>query len=386
MYNPLRRVFLPAVIATLAASLLAQPAPSPSLAFQRQQNLLHGINASPWIGQRLESDGLVHDYWQQNRAGRDIALIRAMGFNDIRLVMSPPRLLNVDRPGWLNPEYVAALKQTVQLAIAHHLSVILDMHGAPDWNRRVFADPLQTKAFLAGWAALARIFAPVDPAHVFFECLNEPELPSDDQWAGVQARLIARLRQAAPENTIIADAGHWSSPPDLLVMEPYSDNNVIYNFHFYDPHIFTHQGATWSSPWFKPERDIPFPLTPQSALAASREPELVNDPHTRAALIRAGSLPWDATRIQQEIGAAAAWGTAHNVPLLCDEFGVYRNYSPPASRYLWLRIVRQTLEDHHIGWAMWSYEGGFGVVWPAPNHQVRPDLKVLQALGLHPHF
>ncbi len=34
---------------------------------------------------------------------------------------------------------------------------------------------------------------------------------------------------------------------------------------------------------------------------------------------------WDAHRIRLEIDAAAAWGKANNVPLICNEFGAYRD-------------------------------------------------------------
>ena len=33
----------------------------------------------------------------------------------------------------------------------------------------------------------------------------------------------------------------------MVFLEPLPDPNVIYVFHFYEPHIFTHQGATWGA-------------------------------------------------------------------------------------------------------------------------------------------
>ncbi len=51
----------------------------------------------------------------------------------------------------------------------------------------------------------------------------------------------------------------WSDIWDLLAMEPLADGNVIYNFHFYEPHEFTHQGATWSVPWWSYTHGVPYP-------------------------------------------------------------------------------------------------------------------------------
>ncbi len=42
-------------------------------------------------------------------------------------------------------------------------------------------------------------------------------------------------------------------------MPVYPDTNLIYTFHFYDPFVFTHQGASWASPSLVPLSGVPFP-------------------------------------------------------------------------------------------------------------------------------
>jgi hypothetical protein len=59
------------------------------------------------------------------------------------------------------------------------------------------------------------------------------------------------------------------------------------------------------------------------------------------------------------IDEAAAWGQANHVPVICNEFGVYREHSDPGSRAQWIHDVRTALEADEIGWAMWDYRGGF---------------------------
>jgi endoglucanase len=54
------------------------------------------------------------------------------------------------------------------------------------------------------------------------------------------------IREGAPQHTIIVESARWADDDDLLFLEPLRDGNVIYNFHFYEPHLFTHQGATWA--------------------------------------------------------------------------------------------------------------------------------------------
>ena len=77
----------------------------------------------------------------------------------------------------------------------------------------------------------------------------------------------------------------------------------------------------------------------------------------------------------------AEWAKARHVPLTCNEFGVYRNYSNPDDRMRWLTAVRTALEQNGIGWTMWDYQGGFGVVTKKDGTTTQDDT-VLRALGL----
>ena len=49
-----------------------------------------------------------------------------------------------------------------------------------------------------------------------------------------------------------------------------------------------------------------------------------------------------------------------------------------------LIAVRTALEQNHIGWTMWDYQGGFGVVTKT-NGTTTEDDGVLRALGLRLH-
>jgi hypothetical protein len=108
----------------------------------------------------------------------------------------------------------------------------------------------------------------------------------------------------------------------------------------------------------------------------------VPDPANRYALEHYWLDHWDARRIKLQIDAAAAWGHAHNVPLICNEFGVYREHSDEQSRMNWIHDVRTAFEADNIGWAMWDYRGSFGVVWKKDGEAAKVDAKVVEALGL----
>jgi hypothetical protein len=91
---------------------------------------------------------------------------------------------------------------------------------------------------------------------------------------------------------------------------------------------------------------------------------------------------WDAGHIRALIDEAAEWGRENHVPLICDEFGAYREHTDPASRINWIRDVRTALEADGIGWTMWDYRGGFGVVRKEDGQPAQVDDDVVKALGL----
>ncbi len=225
---------------------------------------------------------------------------------------------------------------------------------------------------------VAQHYSSWDQERVFFEILNEPEMKDSYRWYGVEAKLAAAIRQGAPANTIIAAGARWDDDDDMIFLEPLRDPNVIYVFHFYEPHIFTHQGATWSTYYLRWLRGLHYPSSPENAAqVAAALPEALD----RLYVIRYGQDHWDAARIEAEINQAADWARQNGVPLICNEFGVYRAVSDPQDRAAWIRDVRTSLERHNIGWAMWDYSGSFGVA-TKKDGKATLDEGVVHALGL----
>jgi len=344
-------------------------------AIARAQHLRHGINASQWFAQS------ANDY-SAARTNRyidadDIALMAKIGFDNVRLSVDAAPLEAGARG--LNTEFLARLDTAVDTMLADGLAVEIDIHPESSYKEKVRTTTDGVDRFTMLWRRLAAHYATRDPERVFFEIMNEPEVSDPYRWAGIQARVAGAIREAAPKNTIIATGPNYSGIADLLTQNPLADGNVIYNFHFYEPHEFTHQGAGWGSAWWIYTHNIPYPADEKSMAASLAQ---VPDPAYRYALEHYWLDHWDSHRIKLQIDAAAAWGQAHGVPLICNEFGVYREHADEQSRMNWIRDVRTALEADNIGWTMWDYRGNFGVVWKEDGQPAKVDDKVVEALGL----
>jgi endoglucanase len=347
-------------------------------AFARAQHLRRGINLSEWFAQVYDKRGYTREHFGNWTTVEDIALIKSMGFDHVRLSVNPQPMFTINQPQMLPPEYLGYLDTAVKVILDHGLVVVIDMHPESDFKQRLTKDDTFVEQFADFWRAVAQHYSTWDPDRVIFEILNEPEFADRYRWLGVQAKLAASIREGAPRHTIIAAGARWSNDDELLFQEPLRDPNVIYNFHFYEPHIFTHQGATWGEYYWHWLKGLHYPSTPESAEQVAL---LVPSEVDRLRVIRYGRDHWDATRIETEMKQAAEWARRRGVPLVCNEFGVYRAFSDPADRAAWLRDVRAALERNAIGWTMWDYSGSFGVVTKKDGKAV-PDESVLRALGL----
>jgi len=346
-------------------------------AFARAQHLKRGINASQWFAQSANdySAARTNRYTDDG----DIALMAKLGFDNVRLSIDATPLEQYPRgKDGLNAEFVARLDHAVDTMLAQGLAVQIDLHPEGSYKQRLGTSDDAVDRLTMLWRRLAAHYAGRDPERVFFEILNEPEVHDAYRWAGIQARLAAAIREAAPKNTIIATGPNYSDIVDLLAMHPLADGNVVYTFHFYDPHEFTHQGAGWGEAWWSDTHNIPYPATENTMDEALKQ---VPDAASRFKLEDYWLDRWDARRIRLLIDEAAVWGHENNVPLICNEFGVYRDYSDAVSRTAWIHDVRTALEADGIGWAMWDYRGGFGVVFKEDGQPARGDGTVA-ALGM----
>ena len=343
-------------------------------AFVRAQHLRHGINASEWFAQTgnysAEQTNKITD-------DADIALMAQLGFDNVRLSIDAAPLTR----SFFNKDtdFLARLDHAVDQMLAKGMAVQIDIHPESDYKKRVSPSTEGVDRFAMLWRKLAAHYSDRNPDLVFFEIMNEPEEHDPYRWTGVQARAAAAIREAAPKNTIIATGANWSGIGDLLMQQPLQDGNVIYTFHFYEPMQFTHQGASWTGTWPALTSNIPYPPTDDSLQSSLAE---VPDAISKYELERYWLDHWDARRVRMEIDAAAGWAKLHNVPLICNEFGVHRPVAPADSRMRWIHDVRTALEADSIGWTMWDYRGGFGVVWKQDGQPAKVDSAVVEALGL----
>jgi len=338
--------------------------------------LRRGLNLSHWFSQ---APNYTKERLDTHTTAQDIALIKSMGFDHVRFPIEPaPLLADTPDPSILNTTYLQYVDRALDMILGAGLAVVIDIHPSDEFKLRLNRDERGVEQFAQFWRAFASHLSKRDPEFVFLEVINEPMVEDGYRWYGIQGKLIAAIRSAAPNHTIIASGHRWSGLAEMLFLEPYSDPNIIYNFHFYEPFAFTHQGATWAGPNLPFYKNVPYPSSPEAVQPVL---DTIQDEPARYNLLRYGEDNWNAVRIDRELEQAAAWASKRHVYITCNEFGAFRKFSRAADRVAWLHDMRVALEKHGIGWTMWDYAGGFAAV-NKTNGTAQEDPELLKALGL----
>ncbi len=349
--------------------------------------LAKGINLTNWFNDYSDRNQLGTRYSSAN-----FSQIKNAGFTYVRLPIGPSIISDPNNIEVINAASLALLDQAVKNITSSGLSVALDLHTyTPNFESKLATDPLTRVAFRQFWKNLASYFSKYDTTKVFFELLNEPHVGAAQSvagidkswWAPFQGQIIQSIREATPNHYIIAGAENWNSWYDLSFMKPYSYKNIIYNFHLYEPFVFTHQGASWAGNPYDKLKSIPYPGTPQnvSSLAASAP-----NAEIKYLINWYGSQQYNADSLNYAVKQVYNWATQNKVPVICNEFGVYKVYAPADSRTRYLQDMRNVLTKYKMGWAVWDYDESFGLTsYPNNNRTGIPtwDANMLTAMGLN---
>ena len=171
---------------------------------------------------------------------------------------------------------------------------------------------------------------------------NEPHDKLNDRWNECLKLGLAAVRKSNPTRPVIIGPTHWNGIWKLPTLELPDDKYLIVTVHMYNPHEFTHQGASWA------------------------------DPKVQAIHDREFGKPEEIAKVVKELEDAAKWGKAHNVPIYVGEFGAYEK-APQASRVLWTTTIARNCERLNMSWAYWEFGAGFGV-YDLNANQWRDDL------------
>ena len=343
-----------------------------AISVDSQAPFKRGVNLTGWFQSNTAGQIQFTRFTKQ-----DIINIKSLGCDVIRLPVNLHSMTSGSPSYILDPLYLSFQDSVVTWCEQLHIYLIIDNHSFdPNEDTSPDIGDILTKV----WSQMAAHYKDRSD-FILYEILNEPHGITTASWGIIQNQVINAIRVKDTRHTIVVGGSGYNTYTELKNLPVYSDTNLLYTFHFYDPFIFTHQGATWVSPSMETLSGVPFPYD------AARMPSCPVS--LKGTWIESGlnSYSNDGTvgSGKQLIDNAISFKKSRNVNIFCGEFGVYMENSINDDRTYWYNVVRQYLEENDIPWTSWDYKNGFGLFKKGSDELFDHDLNVplLQSLGLN---
>jgi endoglucanase len=344
--------------------------------------------------------------------------VASAGFDFVRLTVDPGPFLQFS--GKHRDALDAHLVQVVRRLLGHGFGVIVDFHPnthVPDYAPVELVQALEAPLFVDYVGLMRRtasLLASLGSDKIALELMNEPQYGWDPattvRWQRMLEQLHAAARAAAPELLVVLTGARGGDAKGLIAIDPapFAGSNVLFSFHYYELHDFTHQGVKSSQPGASHWQflsGLPYPaasgnpnrvwsrikenvLSDQS-LAAADKPRVLQQVRQRVADYFATGF--DRSRIAADFDQIKDWAQRHGIDpraVILGEFGVTRTYgmyraSDAGAQEAWMRDVRSEAETRGFRWALWALSGYGGMALVATDGSNELDRVSLRALGLN---
>ena len=338
-----KKLLVIAALLFLSVSIFSQ---STELPFTKGVNLLDYFTT--WDHQKDK----LPDMYRYDEA--DFACMKTMGIDVIRLAICFDYQMEPEDTGKIKEALLQKLDEVCDWSEKYQIYLIIDNHSfGTRWDTTKPKAPEEHLTSL--WSQIAPRYKDRSD-YIIYEIQNEPGFRTGTDWNKIQQRMIDLIRKYDTKHAIIVSPQNYSDLDDLVKLKPYKDSNLIYTFHFYEPMLFTHHGATWIGEGFAKTDGIPFPYD------KSRMPKLRKSASNNSWLLdmynnyyQIGTVKYLNARIKK----AADWAKKNNVRLFVGEIG--SNLTTNLSdRTAWNQVVTNALKEYNIPYCVWGLDYGCG--------------------------
>lgn len=328
-----------------------------------------GVNFTNWLE---NADGKFKSF---ELGEKDVQILSENGFKSLRLPIDLD-LYATNRDAFVkgtdaelkfdDDTLFMVLDSFVEWTAKHNMSFVIDYHEYDNsYNTTSAKDTNYIKMMAETWKHVAAHYAENTREDLFFELLNEPDMSDGKvtaaQWTKAAQAMIDAIRSVNTKHTILFGDAQWYSISLLAKRTPFTDDNIIYVIHTYEPFAFTHQGGSWTD--YATIHDIPFPYDKAkwSTVSGDFGVNKSTKPYVKTNIknyYKTGSKE----AILEQILVAKKWAAKNNVPVIINEFGALNLRSTAESRINYLTAMREICDTLQIPWTHWGYTGNFSVI------------------------
>ena len=317
-----------------------------------------GINLGGWLSQCDHTKETYDNFIVQD----DLKRIAGWGLDHVRVPIDYD--LVEDKDGNTLPDGYTYIDNVINWCREYGLNMVLDLHKTFGFSfddgedeDGFFDNEAYQERFYKLWEMMATRYGKYSDM-LAFELLNEiTKKEYQDKWNEISKTCIERIRRIAPSTYILVGGYYNNSIESLPSLLPPADDHIIYNFHCYEPLIYTHQGAYWTE-----GMDQNFRMSIKTSYYDMNE-------HSKKQLsqITVGFKGLNPDNLlgseffDMHFSEAVKIAEERNVPLYCGEYGVI-DRADPKEAVMWYKMINSSFKKYGIGRACWTYkEKDFGI-------------------------
>lgn len=317
-----------------------------------------GTNLSHWLSQSEVRGEERAKHIQED----DMARLESLGFDFVRIPIDEVQMWDED--GNKLPEAWNLLTNGIDLAIKHHLRVVVDLHiirshyfNAENEDGQsantLFTSEKSQQQLIDMWYQLSEVLRHYSVDSVAYEFMNEPVAPEHEQWNQLIAKVHNALRTIEPQRTLVIGSNLWQGVGTFQYLKvPENDKNIILSFHFYEPMVLTHYNTWWNPIRFY-TGDVHYPGQLISDKDWNACPDKVK------AIVADYHQEWNEEVLYQRMKQAIDVADSLGLQLFCGEWGVYENVDREWA-YAWTRDMIKVFNRFNVAWCTWCYDADFG--------------------------
>jgi len=339
---------------------------------KKLEGYMAGVNLGHWISQYGTKR---KEHFDNYITAPDFKRIAEWGMDHIRMPFDYFMIEDDADPGKYLEDGLAYMDFTLENCKKNGLNLVMDLHHAPGFffgngdKNTLFTDPVMQERYINIWKFLAKRYA-AEGDNLIFELMNEVVWENSDPWNELWQRTVKEIENISPDRRCIIGGNKWNSITELKNLTIVDDPNVIYNFHAYEPFMFTHQRANWMENTRNYTVPVKYPFDPKEH-AAFFGGNLWGD-YAKLDMI-------DKRFLYNFFAPALEFIEKNDRPLYCGEFGVISN-SDVESMENWYKDMCDIFNEYGIGHAAWSYRG-FSKITDNNNNVVSE--KMIKILAEH---
>lgn len=283
--------------------------------------------------------------------------IKEWGFDHVRLPVDGKIFFNREDKR-LSEEIKEGITRCLDWCEKMNLNVILDLH---DMEGNIYGEikmpiPLLTDEnkktdFLIFWRQMTKWLLDRRTPEICFELFNEISDVTGYLWRSLYKEAIKEIRQIDENRPILVGSNNQNSIEFLKELDLVGDDKVFYNFHYYEPQIFTHQKADFSEEFREFHETITYPGDISGFKKYLEENPKWQSKHRLTAKEEINDHGLMVKLLKQ----AREFTKYSGCELYCGEYGVI-NSAPPVDAAKWMEDFNTIADEYGFGRALWNYK------------------------------